>query len=102
MCLAAGAVDCSQDAHFIPVLTAEDAFPSVVPRPRAPELTIRSFDIPRVQATHVRLVVLDNQCTGQEQFLGEQDQDPRYQTDCIQGSAQDDIVRAAELQVFTR
>ena len=59
-----------------PVLTAEDAFPSVVPRPRAPELTIRSFDIPRVEATHVRLVVLDNQCTGQEQFLGEQDQDP--------------------------
>jgi extracellular elastinolytic metalloproteinase len=102
VCRAGGAVDCTQDAHFIPVLTAEDAFPSVVPRPRAPELTIRSFDIPRVQATHVRLVVLDNQCTGQEQFLGEQDQDPRYQTDCIQGSAQDDIVRAAELQVFRK
>ena len=33
---------------------------------------------------------------------GDQDDDPRNVTDCSAGSAQDDIVRAAELQVFKR
>jgi extracellular elastinolytic metalloproteinase len=102
VCRAGAGVDCTEDDDFTSVLTAEDVFPSVVPRPRAPELIVRSFPIPRVTATHVRIVVLENQCTGQPEYLGEQDQDPQFTTDCIQGSSQDDIVRAAELQVFRR
>jgi extracellular elastinolytic metalloproteinase len=102
VCQVTAGVDCTQDAHFTSVLTSMEAFPSIVPRPRAPELIIRSFSIPKVPATHVRIKVLENQCTGQPDYLGEQDQDPQFTTDCIQGSAQDDIVRAAELQVFTQ
>jgi extracellular elastinolytic metalloproteinase len=102
VCRVGGGVDCTEDDDFTSVLTAEDVFPSVVPRPRAPELIVRSFAIPRVTATHVRIVVLENQCTGQPDYLGEQDQDPQFTTDCIQGSSQDDMVRAAELQVFRR
>jgi extracellular elastinolytic metalloproteinase len=95
-------VDCTQDAQFQTVLTSMEAFPSVKPRPRAPDMLIRSFDIPDVQASFVRLRVLENQCTGNPDFLGEQDDDPRYTTDCINGSTADDAVRAAELQVFRR
>ena len=55
-CDARGAVDCSQPSQFTSVFTsAADAFPSAIPRPRAPELIIRSFDVPRTRATHVRL-----------------------------------------------
>ena len=102
-CEARGAVDCSQDAQFHTVFTsAPDQFPSGVPRPRAPELLMQSFDVPQTRATHVRLRVLTNQCTGQSAYQGEQDADPRAQTDCGAGSTQDDNVRAAELQVFAR
>ena len=46
-CTAGGAVDCTDAATFRPVFTSPaDAFPSVAPRPRAPELIVRSFDIP--------------------------------------------------------
>lgn len=99
--LASGAVDCSQPSQFTSVFTsAADAFPSAIPRPRAPELIIRSFDVPRTRATHVRLRVLTNQCTGAPAYQGDQDDDPRNITDCDEGSTQDDNVRAAELQVF--
>ena len=64
-CDARGAVDCSQPSQFTSVFTsAADAFPSAIPRPRAPELIIRSFAVPATRATHVRLRVLTNQCTG--------------------------------------
>ncbi len=43
---------------------------------------------------------LENQCTGQAQFAGEQDADPANVTDCIAGSNKDESVRAAELEVF--
>jgi hypothetical protein len=59
-----------------------DAFPSIAPRPRAPDLNMRSFDVPRTRATHVRLRVVANQCTGGPDYAGEQDQDPRARTDC--------------------
>jgi extracellular elastinolytic metalloproteinase len=100
-CDTGGAVDCSQDEHFTSIFTSPgDAFPAVAPRPRAPDLTLRSFDVPRTRATHVRLRVLTNQCTGGPAYQGEQDADPRAMTDCDEGSTQDDNVRAAELQVF--
>jgi hypothetical protein len=88
------------------VRSQNDAFPSVNPRPRAPELILRTWHAPRTRATHVMFVVVDNQCTGQESFQGEQDNDPLNHTDCrtgtppvLPGRAND--VRAAELQVLS-
>ena len=76
-CTASGNVTCANAADFQPVYTSPaDAFPSVAPRPRAPELIIRSFDIPDTTATHLRLEVLTNQCTGAPAYAGEQDADP--------------------------
>jgi len=102
-CDIAAGRDCSRDADFQPVFRSPaDAFPSVAPRPRAPDLIMRSFAVPRTRATHVRLRVLANQCTGAPDFAGEQDQDPRARTDCSTASSQALNVRAAELQVFER
>ena len=77
-----------------------DAFPAVAPRPVAPDLTMRSFDVPDTQAAAVRLVTLENQCTGGEDYAGDQDDDPTNDTDCKAGSDRDQFVNAAELQVF--
>jgi hypothetical protein len=74
--------------------------PSAIPRPRAPDLIIRSFDVPRTRATHVRLRVVHNQCTGGPAYDGNQDNDDRVHSDCEVGSTHGDNVRAAELQVF--
>ena len=41
-----------------------DAFPGVSPRPVAPNLTLRGFDVPDTRAAAIRLVTLENQCTG--------------------------------------
>ena len=102
-CRATATVDCSEDGQYTSVFTSPaNAFPSVVPRPRAPELTLRSFAVPQTQATHVRLRVLTNQCTGQTAYQGDLDDDPMNDADCRTGSPQDDNVRAAELQVFAR
>jgi extracellular elastinolytic metalloproteinase len=102
-CQATATVDCTQDGQFTSVFTSPaNAFPSGVPRPRAPELTLRSFDVPQTRATHVRLRVLTNQCTGQTAYHGDLDDDPLNDADCRTGSTQDDNVRAAELQVFAR
>jgi extracellular elastinolytic metalloproteinase len=102
-CEAKAGVDCADDADFTVVFTSPaDAFPSIAPRPRAPDLILRSFDIPRTKATHVRFRVLTNQCTGAPDYQGEQDNDPRAATDCSDASPQALNVRAAELQVFRR
>jgi extracellular elastinolytic metalloproteinase len=102
-CDARGGVDCSQDADFSLLFRSPaDAFPATVPRPRAPDLIMRSYSVPQTTATHVRLRVLTNQCTGTPAYLGDQDDDPRNVTDCIAGSEQDNNVRAAELHVFSR
>jgi extracellular elastinolytic metalloproteinase len=105
-CEAKGAVDCAQDAQFTRILTSPaDAFPAGVPRPRAPELIMRSFDVPQTKATHVRLRVLTNQCTGGPAYQGDQDDDPANSTDCDETTlpgfnVNASRVRAAELQVF--
>ncbi|MGI8707527.1 MAG: M36 family metallopeptidase [Actinomycetota bacterium] len=102
-CEAKETIDCSQDSQFTKIFTSPaDAFPSVAPRPRAPELIVRSFVVPKVKATFVRLVVVTNQCTGAPAYQGDQDDDPLNTTDCSAGSTQDDNVRAAELQVFQK
>jgi extracellular elastinolytic metalloproteinase len=78
-----------------------DAFPAVNPRPTAPELQLRAFDPSgTTSATHVKFVVLNNQCTGQPSFQGEQDQDPNNATDC-RGTVVAEQVRAAELQLLS-
>ena len=100
-CEVKAGVDCTQDSHFSVLFTsAPDAFPSVAPRPRVPELIMKSFTVPKTKATYVRLQVLTNQCTGTPDYQGDQDDDPLNVTDCEDGSTQDDNVRAAELQVF--
>ena len=107
-CEAKAGVDCTDASDFSLIFTSPaDAFPSVVPRPRAPELIVRSFVVPQTKATHVRLVVLHNQCTGTPAYQGDQDDDPTNSTDCDETtiasqSGNGERVRAAELQVFSR
>ena len=108
-CAATRTVDCSEADDFTSIFVSPaDAFPAVAPRPRAPDLIMRSFDIPRTRASVVKLRVLQTQCTGTPAFRGDQDDDPRHDTDCVTGStavfgfSQGEIVRAAELQVFDR
>jgi hypothetical protein len=102
-CTAVGPVTCSDPSQFQVVYTSPaDAFPSIAPRPRAPELEIRSFDIPNTTATHLRLEVLTNQCTGAPAYAGERDADPRANTDCSTASPQANNARVAEFQAFAR
>ena len=111
-------VDVSADGTtFTPAFTSPaDAFPGSSPRPAVPDMIIRSFSFPAVPATHVRLVVLHTQCTGQSEFHGVQDEDVLNGTDCRgQGEPagtdpigasgqtpppQNTNTRAAEFQVF--
>jgi extracellular elastinolytic metalloproteinase len=111
-------VDISTDGTmFVPAFTSPaDAFPGASPRPGVPDMIIRSFSFPAVPATHVRLVVLQTQCTGQSEFHGIQDNDLLNGTDCRgQGEPvgtdpagasgqtpppQNTNTRAAEFQVF--
>jgi extracellular elastinolytic metalloproteinase len=80
--------------------SADNAFPSTLPRPVAPDLTLRSFDVPDTAASQVRLVALENQCSGTPAYAGEQDNDPTNDTDCKSASDRDEIVHAAELEVY--
>jgi extracellular elastinolytic metalloproteinase len=74
--------------------SAPDFFPGDNPRPVAPQLLLRGFDLrgggffdgSDRRATHVQLVVLDNQCTGNPHYQGEQVNDPANVTDCRLGS----------------
>jgi uncharacterized repeat protein (TIGR01451 family) len=97
------AVICAVQANFHKIYTSPaNAFPGVRPRPVAPDLILRSFDVPDTNATHVQLRVVSNQCTAAGTgFRGEQDADPLNDTDCVIGSEADDQVKAAEFQVFT-
>jgi hypothetical protein len=102
-CAVTKKVSCSGDADFTVAFTSPaNAFPSTVPRPRAPELIMRSFSIPKTKATFVRLRVLTSQCTGAPQYAGDRDDDPSNVTDCSTGTPQAFNVRAAELQVFQK
>ena len=57
--------------------------------------------MPDTQAAAVRLVTLENQCTGQEAYAGQQIAGTDApDTDCKEGSDRGTIVHAAELQVF--
>ena len=102
-CTASATVTCTNAADFRTVFTSDrDAFPAIKPRPRAPQLIIRSFDIRPTTATHLRFEVLTNQCTGTPEYAGEQDADPRANTDCATASPQALNVRVAEFQAYAR
>jgi extracellular elastinolytic metalloproteinase len=112
-CNAARGAKCADGEGFTKVFSsADDAFPGRRPRPKVPDLLLRPFDVRDTQATHVRLVVRDNQCTGGPDFQGETnpDSDPLFNPDCDTEAATPDRailnppfdqVRAAELQVFS-
>jgi hypothetical protein len=97
------ASDCGdEDSWSRAFKSAGNAFPGGRPRPVAPDLVFRSFGFDPVRARQVRLVVLENQCTGFEGYAGEQDDDPINATDCKSASDRGTIVHAAELEVFGR
>jgi extracellular elastinolytic metalloproteinase len=95
--------DPTRKQGFKPVVDSQwDAFPGFTPRPVAPELNLRLWPAATTTATHVLFRVLDNQCTGQPYFQGEQDTDPTNNTDCRVGGPlppRNEEVRAAELQL---
>ena len=111
VCNTRSGADCTADSDFFTVYTSPaDAFPTAPPRPVAPEMIVRSFDIPATQATHVRLIVKHSQCTGEPAFQGDQDA-AAANPDCDAVAQRGDRatfvsgaskagVRAAELQVF--
>src|SRR5262249_9090073 len=82
------------------VSSPSHSFPSVNPRPVAPDLTLRYFDTsPNTVATHIKFVVTNNQCTGQASYHGLQDKDPANNSDC-NSTARASEVHVAEVQVF--
>jgi extracellular elastinolytic metalloproteinase len=102
-CTASATVDCSQSNDYRTVFTsADDAFPTGIPRPVAPNLIMRSFAIPNTTATHLRFQVVSSQCTGNRAYAGQQTNDPQVPTDCTTGSAISGQVHAAEFQAFTQ
>jgi hypothetical protein len=84
------------------LVSGRDAFPAPNPRPSAPDLMLRSFPVPDTTATHVKLVVAANQCTGNRNYQGEQHDDPAApSSDCRSTPVGSQEVRAAELQLLT-
>jgi hypothetical protein len=104
-CNAALGANCSTDAGYTKVYTsAADAFPGDAPRPIGPQLILRDFEVSKFTATHLRLRVLTNQCTGGPAYQGEQDADPAATTDCdinVSSVSTRRFVRTAEIQAFS-
>ncbi len=100
-CDATRGADCTTDAGYkVSYASPADAFPGGAYRPKVPQLNLRSFTVRPVNATHVRLRVVHNQCTGAPLYAGEQDNDPRSATDCATTAPAGKQVMAAEFQVF--
>ncbi|MBT8097770.1 MAG: M36 family metallopeptidase [Woeseia sp.] len=110
---------------FQPWITSgPDAFPGHNPRPVSPEMIIRSFEGEPRLASHVRIVAMNNQCTGNPAFhddgnpnTADHDNDLANVTDCRDTRVFSDVpipllgadevlaprhdeVHIAELQVF--
>jgi extracellular elastinolytic metalloproteinase len=100
-CDATKGADCTTDAGYKVAYTSPaDAFPGGAFRPKTPQLLLRSFQVRPTLATHVRLRVVTNQCTGGPLYAGELDNDPRTATDCA-ATLSGKQVQAAELEVFS-
>ena len=90
------------DAGWQRILQSDpDAFPGPNPRPSSPDLLLRSFELPTVTATHVKFVVLTNQCTGNPNFQGGPHYPEAIDADCRDTTVGSSEVRAAELQLLT-
>ena len=63
---------------------------------------MRSFDVPQTPATHLRFVVVANQCQGAPEYAGEQDEDPTNATDCAANYSGAQKAGITEVQVFRR
>jgi len=94
--------DCSGTTGWVRIGRFLNAFASDLPRPLMPNMLIKQFDVTAMNADHLRLVVLDNACTGNPLYHGEQDNDPANDTDCVAASEQGGNVRIAELQALRR
>lgn len=101
---------CVNPAGFTTIYTSpSNAFPATRPRPLAPDLLMRQFDVPDTTATHLKLTVLNNQCTGAPEYQGDQDNDPTSDSDCVAGSSTTNplfgpkapTVKAAEIEAFS-
>ncbi len=116
-CDATSGKECAEEGDFTSVLVANDAFPAGPPRPTAPDINLRTFAVKESKATHVRIKVLSNQCTGNKLFNAENNKEgnPLNDPDCVNGFttaaaagapatiislSQKKNVRIAELQVF--
>jgi hypothetical protein len=95
--------DGATDAGWHRILdSGPNAFPAPNPRPSSPDLVLRSFQVQDTTATHVKFVVVANQCTGNPAYQGDQHSDPaRPTSDCRSTTVGSDEVRAAELQLLT-
>ncbi len=82
------------DANFTSVFTSDPhAFPGRAARPLSPNLNLRTFNFAPVAATHVMIVVRNNQCTGNPEWhdpgdplTTDRDADPLNETDCRVGN----------------
>src|SRR6185436_17713392 len=82
-CNASAGADCASDAGYrVAYASAANAFDTGPFRPKVPNLLMKSFPVRPSLATHVRLRVLTNQCTGNPLYAGEQENDPRSASDC--------------------
>ncbi|HLV59287.1 MAG TPA: M36 family metallopeptidase [Natronosporangium sp.] len=81
--------------------SSADAFPAPNPRPSSPDLVLRAFELPRTTATHVKFVVLTNQCTGNPDYHGEQHSDPLAPSPDCRNTPIAEQVNAAELQLLS-
>ncbi|MET0495989.1 MAG: M36 family metallopeptidase [Actinoplanes sp.] len=101
-CNARAGADCATDAGFKVAYTSPaNAFDTGQFRPKVPNLILKSFAVRPTLATHVRLRVLTNQCTGNPLYAGEQENDPRSSTDCATNAPAATSAVAAEFQVFS-
>jgi hypothetical protein len=84
------------------IVSADDAFPSVNPRPMTQNVSLRGWQLPQTIATHVKFVVATNQCTGQTSSQATRTT-PGQQRHCRTGTGTSRAteVHAAEFQLFT-
>jgi hypothetical protein len=90
--------------------SSNDFFPSVRPRPVAPDLILREVVLPKpVTAEAIRLVVRSNACTGSSSYNQEEENDPTSPSNCLDSSGTagkstlegyGNRVTLTELQVF--
>ncbi|GAA2485249.1 M36 family metallopeptidase [Winogradskya humida] len=101
-CNAATGADCASDAGYkVAYTSAANAFDTAQFRPKVPSLILKSFPVRPGLATHVKLRILSNQCIGNPLYAGDQENDPRSNSDCATGSAAATNAIASEFQVFS-